>query len=386
MKLVELAEHLSIPRNRDFFKSLQEQDNLTVNQIQQLINSHPRQPVRELLTMIRRQRKASARITDADQLLFTDKGLEQSSSSLLASYHASKLRDFKVIADLTCGIGIDLIHLAEGKTRIYAADTDAESLAAARYNCQLRQLEQVVFLQQSAGDFSQPVEAIYLDPDRRPQGTRQFSPEAGSPPLSEILELSRLTPNILIKLSPALDVRMLQLPSPFTLEFISEKGVLKEILVCLGQLAAIGVSRRAVLLPSLATVSDNRSLVAEVSGFGKYLLTPDPAVIKGELLNELASATGYNLLKPGLPLLTGHEPVVTEFGRNYRISEILDYKLSGLQAYIKKHQIGRLVIKTSGFSETVEDFRHRIRLEGKNEATVLLLRLGDDYKMIFLHC
>ncbi|MBN1948708.1 MAG: methyltransferase, partial [Candidatus Cloacimonetes bacterium] len=228
LNLEELSKHLSIPRNRDFFRYLQEYDNLSASQIQRLINSHPGQPIRELLTMIRRQRKASVRITEADQLLFTDKGLEQSSSSLLASYHASKLRNFKVTADLTCGIGIDLIHLAEGKTRIYAADTDAESLAAARYNCRVRQLEQVVFLQQSAGDFSQPVEAIYLDPDRRPQGTRQISPEFGSPTLSEILKLGKLTPNILIKLSPALDFKMLKLPSPFTLEFISEKRVLKE--------------------------------------------------------------------------------------------------------------------------------------------------------------
>src|SRR5580658_7630192 len=64
------------------------------------------------------RRAAAAKFSRAAQMLFTRAGYEQSSSETIARYRAARLKDAGLqdasrVADLCCGIGGDLIALAE---------------------------------------------------------------------------------------------------------------------------------------------------------------------------------------------------------------------------------------------------------------------------------
>src|ERR1019366_2452459 len=59
--------------------------------------------------------QARAKFSRAMQMFFTRPGLEQSSSEVVARHRAARYASFERVADLCCGIGGDLLALAQGR-------------------------------------------------------------------------------------------------------------------------------------------------------------------------------------------------------------------------------------------------------------------------------
>ena len=255
MNIDKLLEFLKENKNRKFFKEIQKLKEITINDIQQLASDNPDKPIKEMLSQIKIQKRNLKKIQISNELLFTEQGAQQSSSWELAKYHARKFEAFNNVADLCCGIGVDLINIAKGKEQVYAIDLDADTLKLAEYNCRNQNLKNINFNFGSAEEFNKIVDAIFIDPDRRPGTSRKIAPEEYSPPFSKIMELNKICPNIAVKLSPAIDYKRLDLPNDSTLEFVSENGTLKEILLCMGKLATKNCERKAVLLFSNLTIT-----------------------------------------------------------------------------------------------------------------------------------
>ncbi len=300
----------------------------------------------------------------------------------MAKYHARKFEAFKNIADLCCGIGVDLINIAKGKEQVYAIDLDADTLKLAEYNCRNQNLNNFNFNLGRAEEFNQQVDAIFIDPDRRPGSSRKIAPEEYSPPFSKIIGLRKICPNIAVKLSPALDYKRLELPDDSTLEFVSENGTLKEILLCLGELATKDCERKALLLPIDLTMKNSNTKI-EVTDIKKYLFEPDPAIIRAGLVQELGSKIGYKLIDSKLALLTGLQITKTDYGKLFEVNEILKFDLKKIRKYVRENEIGELIIKTRGFTESVEKFRKKIKLKGRNSIIMFILRTGDDHIIVF---
>ncbi|MFO7895503.1 MAG: class I SAM-dependent methyltransferase [Candidatus Cloacimonadales bacterium] len=373
----KIIEFLNSAGGWAFYSELRQKDG-TINQIAKLIQQHPDKPIRELLTLQKLQQQAAERLAQAQEFVFTPQGVEQSSSSELAQYHAAKLAAYKSVADLCCGNGVDLHYLAAGKQQVWAVDLDADSLAAARYNN--RQFPQISFQQQRAEDFQQAVEAIFIDPDRRIGGRRLIEAEDLSPKLSEILDLQKITPNILVKLSPAMNYRKLEISLRHSWEFISEQGELKEILLCLGDFATAG--KRAVLLPQGHILSATGQQV-QVGGISNYLYEPDTAIIRAGLVQDLGAQISAELVDPHLALLSSAEEKYSVFCKTYRVLAQMNFNRKQLQKYLRQQQIGNLVIKTRGFSQSVEEFRRGLKLKGSNSALLFILRIGAGHQIIF---
>jgi len=381
MNITSLIDYLDLEGD-SLLKEIRALANPSINTIQKLIEQNPTAPIREFLTLIKIQQKISGKVESAEKLIFTSKGAEQCSSSVIAKYHARKLEKYDSFADLCCGNGIDLIAMAKGKSDVFAVDLDEETLAAAKYNCKSSGLSNVTFQNDKAEDFSQQVEVIFSDPDRRVSGTRVVKAEEMSPPLSALLAMNNSAGNFMIKLAPALDYKSIILEFPHTWEFVSENGTLKEILLCTGNLATKGVKRKAVLLPTEKVLSDNSSEV-EVSDLSNYILEPDPAVIRSNLVAELGEKLNYCLLDKHIALLTGTELVETNLGKLYRVDFEMNYNLKNLKKYLREERVGELVIKTRGFPETVEQFRKKIKLKGNARKLMFIVRIGNGHRVIF---
>ncbi len=382
MNIDKLLEYLQEKKNIEFFYELQKLKNFTINDIQQLISNNSDKPIKEMLSQIKLQKRNLEKIPTSGELLFTEQGAQQASSCELAQYHAKKLKTFNTVADLCCGIGVDLINIAKDKKQVYAVDMDIDTLKLAEFNCKKYKLKNIDFKLDRAEQFNQPVDAIFIDPDRRPGSFRKIAPEEYSPPFSKILELRKICPNIAVKLSPALDYEKLDLPHDSTLEFVSENGTLKEILLCMGDLATKNCERKAVLLPSYFTLQ-NSNIKIKVTNIQKYLFEPDAAVIRAGLVQELGNKIGYDLIDAKLALLTGSQIVEKDFGKIYKVEEIMKYNLKKVRKYIRENEIGELIIKTRGFPESVEKFRKKIKLKGNNSVVMFILRTGDDHIIVF---
>lgn len=382
MNIDKLLEYLQTKENIEFFCELQKLKNFTINDIQQLISNNSDKPIKEMLSQIKLQKRNLDKIPISNELLFTEQGAQQASSWKLAQYHAEKLKAYNTAADLCCGIGVDLLNIAGNKEQVYAVDIDIDTLKLAEFNCKKYDLKNIDFKLNKAEEFKQPVDAIFIDPDRRPGNFRKIAPEEYSPPFSKILELRKICPNIAVKLSPALDYEKLDLPHDSTLEFVSENGTLKEILLCMGELATENCERKAILLPSHLTLQ-NSNIKTKITNIRKYLFEPDAAVIRAGLVQELGCKLNYNLIDSKLALLTGSQVVKRDFGKIYEVEEIMKYNLKKVRKYVRENEIGELIIKTRGFPESVEKFRKKIKLKGDNSVVMFILRMGDDHIIVF---
>ena len=381
MNIDKLIKFLQKKENRNFFKRLQELKGISINDIQQLISNNSDKPIKEMLSQIKIQKRNLNKIPISNELLFTEQGAQQASSWKIAQYHATKFKTFNKVADLCCGIGVDLINIAKGKEQVYAIDLDADTLELAEYNCKNQNLDNIDFKLSKAEEFNKQIDAIFIDPDRRPVSSRKIAPEEYSPPFSKIIELRDICKNIAVKLSPAIDYKRLNLPLDSTLEFVSENGTLKEILLCMGKLSTENCERKAVLL-SYNHILQNSDVKTKVTEIQKYLFEPDPAIIRAGLVQELGSKIGYNLIDSKLALLTGSQIVQSNFGKIYEVEEILKYDLKKVRKYVRENEIGELIIKTRGFPESVEKFRKKIKLKGNNSIVMFILRKGDNHIIV----
>ncbi|MDP8231748.1 MAG: methyltransferase domain-containing protein, partial [Candidatus Zophobacter franzmannii] len=317
-----LLDFLSNESNHEFIEQLRQRFPFSMNETARIVKESPDFPIRELLTLFRLQKKAIKRIPEAEKLAFTEKGVMQSSSTALAKYHAELFKPFNTIADLCCGCGVDLIQLAEGKEKCIAVDLDAETLSTAEFNCKVLDRDNVEFMQVPAEEFTEKVDAIFADPDRRPDAGRRNSPESISPPLSALMNLRENVPNMAIKLSPIMNYHAIRIDGHYTLQFVSELRVLKEILLCVGELARENVSKVTVMLPSGLEFVENKRYVA-ISEIKQYIYEPDPAIIRAGLVQDLGAVIDSYLVDSHLALLTSDKLIENPWIKAFKVKEIM---------------------------------------------------------------
>jgi len=369
-----------IEKNPEIYNEILKTDLNSINEIQKISSKYSEFPVKEILTQMRLRKKASKKFSHLENLLFTEKGIQQSSSKCLSEYHAVKFSKYKSLADICCGIGADLRNLSNNKQKVYAVDFDKSTLECTKWNN--KDKTNITYILGKAQDFNENAEAVFIDPDRRINSKRMIDPEDYSPPISDIFQMLDKYPNMAIKLSPIIDYKTMKIPKNHTFEFVSENGELKEILLCFGELATEGIFKKAILLPENLEINNLEKDDIEISEIKKFLYEPDSAIIRAGLVKHLGYKLGFSLIDKHLALLTNDHPIKNRFGKTYKVITSFNYNLKALKRYLKENQIGILDIKTRGFSETVEEFRKKIKLKGSKKATMFILKMNDIHKIV----
>lgn len=382
MNIKRLYEFLLSDQAEHFYAAIEDRNLADLNQIHYLKESFPDYPIAELLTLERLRKNAVKRIANADKYLFTTKGVEQSSSSAVARYHAEIFAKLNVIADLCCGNGVDLLNIAVNKQVVYAVDLSNTALMCSRYNCKINELNNIEFLNIKAEDFSQAVEGIFIDPDRRPDERRVIQGEDMSPNFSEITKIIAEYKNLVVKLSPVFDYHSALVWEKHTWEFISEDSTVKEILLCTGIFATTDISKKVVLLPHTIFKENKQSV--ETSALKRFVYDPDPAIVRSGLVQDLASELGINLLNKHLSILTSDILLTSPFIKGYEVLDSFHYNKKSLQKYIKDNLIGDLVIKVRGFPERPNQILQKLKLSGNNKGLVYLIRMDSEFLCLVL--
>ncbi|HLV80960.1 MAG TPA: class I SAM-dependent methyltransferase, partial [Chthonomonadaceae bacterium] len=336
------------------------------------------------------RQRARAKFPDADTMLFTPEGLEQSTGAAIARYRAARFPEDAPVLDACCGIGGDARALA-ARGPVLAVDRDPAALVCARANAApaapLFSLCADVTALELARLRAGGVTAALFDPSRRadrPGGGRRRvrSAEDYAPPLSWLEALRAYFPALAVKVSPALPDEDLTRWGA-RIEFLSDQGECKEALLWFGPPAEslppagpCATVLRAGAPP--ATLAPFACSPRSLSSPRAWLFEPDPAVIRAHLLPQVASLLHAALLDPHIAYLTADTAVPTPFTTAYRVLDWLPFHLKNTQARLRA--LGRRVTAIKRRGVPLEPEALRKRLTGDPDADagaiVVLTRLA----------
>ncbi|GAA3668708.1 hypothetical protein GCM10022267_64230 [Lentzea roselyniae] len=320
------------------------------------------------------RRRATSKLDNAAEWLFTDDALQQATASPVARHRASRFAG-RDVHDVTCSIGADLFALNAVASRCVGSDLDPVRLAMARNNVPGQLVVQA--------DALKPVSratAVTADPARRDSsGRRKWHPQDFVPPLDELSEVYAHV-DLAVKCAPGIDFAVA--PWADEIELVSLDGAVREACLWTRGLATEGVSRRATVIhgDDSWTVTDAEPDDCPVTPPGEWIIDPDGAVVRAGLVRHYAARHGLWQLDERIAYLSGDTPPAGI--RAFRVLDHGHYTEKALKSLLKTRGIGRLEILVRGLDVDPNTLRKRLKLAGRDEATVVLTRIGTKPVMV----
>ncbi len=225
-------------------------------------------------------------------MFFTRSGLEMATHERIAGWHASRFAKGEPVADLTCGIGADLIALARRGPAV-GIDTDPEHVWCAEMNLSAHGVEaQVTNADCTEWFWANRPGSVLIDPARRDSAGRKHRAEDYSPGWSEVERIAGSAKRCLVKLSPMLPDSVLESLGG-ELSFVSFGGECREAAVFVGG----EVGRWAVHVESGQTLGA-RELESWSDDPEGFVFEADPAAVRAHTLGAfglagLGDSNGY---------------------------------------------------------------------------------------------
>lgn len=289
---------------------------------------------RALLSCAQAQHKHREKFADSSRWLLAPSAAEQASHQLLARWRADELSQRFPHAPLTevgCGIGSDSVPLSR-RFELVGYEQNSARATLCRHNLGQLGGSNWTVLEQTA-DLRALQGLIYCDPARRSH-KRLSAPSDWSPPLPLLFDCVAPETTILVKVAPGiLDKDLVKTGVEVEVDFLSVAGELKEAMLYLSS----GPShrsplKRAVLCDQSSTVvleSSHYELEFVTPKPGQYLLNPDPAILRADLLNTLAEVLCGWGVHPKIGYLVSPAPAPPKLASSFLVEETfsLDWKL-----------------------------------------------------------
>ena len=319
--------------------------------------------------------RAKAKFERADEMLFTRPALEMATHHRVAEWRASRFPIGVEVQDLTCGIGGDLIALAQ-RGPASGFDVDEAVLAMARHNLDRYGLSVQLALSDA---LTTPLkDYAFGDPARRSGSARTLDPSAFQPDPTILAKRFADIRLGAIKVSPMLpDSFLEQLGTELTL--VSHGGECCEAVVWCGREATPG--RRAVHIESGEAI-DAAPLYAHSEEPLAFFYEADPAAIRanalgsipGEGLHRLADSNGY---------LTSYAPPnPTVWLKTYRVEWHGPCRPDKITQALRERKAKVTAVKKRGVPIEPQDLK--IKPQGENQLVLALYPLGRKIRAVLL--
>jgi len=387
--LAEIADYswLTGPEAAPWLAELAESDQSALHLLGRLRKVLSAERSRLIVDQIALRRRAIGKFgTLAKQMFFTDLGLQQSTDLGIARYKAARLSPETHAVDYCCGIGGDLLALAE-QTSVVGWDRSPEISCLALAN--LRAVDCAGSVEVQVGNVEDRTpradEIWHLDPDRRAEGRRSTQVEWHSPGPEVVDRWLQVAPQGILKLAPAALVPE-RWQCKAELEWITRDRECRQLIVWFGQLATAAGQRRATVLKgSLDRATpmvphsfqgDPRIVAPLASSLQKYVYEVDPSVRAAGLSGAFAVDCALAALAPGSAYLTREQPVDHPLLACFEVIDHLPFRVAPLKNHLQSLGIGRLEIKKRGVKVDPEQLRKQLKLQGSGSATLLIGKLG----------
>ena len=364
-------------------------------------------------------RQHRGRLDGAALRFLTSKGAEQATATAVARHRAERFAragEGWIPWDACCGIGSDLLALAERFDRVLATDLDADTLRCATANlaCAQASTPQGRGPRAHANWFAALGDAItppflpsletkilgLFDPDRRPEGPREGRADRWSPSLDAVFRAAANLGGACVKLPPSLEESVLTGPAgdlSLALSWTSLDGEMKELSAWTGILATGPPEREAI---SLRSSGEARSYSGPGQALpeaereprpGQWLVELDPALWRADLAGVFAAEHGAAPLEAPGPggFLVARAAVAHPMARSWRVEDVVPADRRRVRAMLREHAVGPLTVKTRHHPETAEALTRRFRSPGPRAGLLavtrvaghaLALLLGDEHR------
>ena len=354
--------------------------------------------IRSALVMEQAQLRIRARrkFKYANKMFFTRRGLEQASGRRLAAYKARRFRKLSNVGDVCCGIGGDLIALAKRRTgrsdtasadlRTVGVELDELTCWFAQRNIQVNSLDldTVNVRHTDFSDFDLAgFEGLHFDPDRRIK-ERTVHGNRFSPNLQAVF--SRVSPqcSIAVKVAPATPCAD-YFPEQIQREWIGDHRECKQQVlwhgpatVHPGHRTATYVGKGGVISQISVAESELDQTVEFFDSIRQYVFEPHPTVLAAKLTDSIARRKGLGRFASNIAYLTGDQPIDDPLLVQFEVLDVLPLNLRKTLRILQILEVGKVEIKKRGIDDVSAVQFGRIRLEGPNQATLILTRIGQN--------
>ena len=351
----------------------------------------PRQTQLVLATRQLRGR-AAAKFPQAEQMFFTELGLQQSTDWTLATYKASRFPHSAQVVDLCTGIGGDLMALAR-RGPVLGIEKSAAMACVANHN--LRTVGNVYGSHVAVADVCElgfrsdcP---LHVDPDRRAGGRRSTSLAEHEPPLHSLVEWSRRDAGIAMKLAPGTALTG-DLPRTWIdmaeWEWIGHRRECQQLVAWFGPLSRHAGSRCATELDgegrphTMVGQPDQRAESATRPS--EYVYEPRASVLAAGLAPALAVTQGWCCLTPRGGYLTGTDGTCSPWWSLFRVEVVLPLRRKTVGQWLKQRHFGCSEVKARGVDLSTREWLQALR--GSRDVTasltMLAYRTGNQHRAI----
>ena len=347
----------------------------------------PEVSMQELVQQIKGRKVAEKKFPFLNQenIIFPPNlNLEQASSQDTADFKKQFFKGKKFV-DLTCGFGIDAYFLSQNFEEITLIEQNTELLDIVKHNWEVLG-RKANFINQKLEDFlknnKEKFDLIYLDPARRDNHNRKvFLLEDLSPNIIEIQEqLSDISTEILIKLSPLIDIQHLvsSLQNIYKIWIIAVKNEVKEVLVYLKKTE----NRPEISCINLQSsepefhfnLDDEKNCQSEFSAPKKYIYIPNNSVLKSGAFNLVSEKFGLRKLHQNTHIYTSEEKIEHFPGRIFETEEI------NSKAIKKGEQFN---IITKNFPLKPEEIKKKYKIkDGGNQYLIAVKSLSGNHFLV----
>jgi hypothetical protein len=331
-------------------------------------------------TQWRLRRKASAKFTQASEMLFGAEALEQSTHEMIAYYHAYRFPKDVLVADLTTGIGGDLLALSR-RGPVIGCETDKERAVFARHNLRVNGLEGQIVEEDGLSYLTTPANNVtyaYADPSRRVLGRRILDIEQFEPNPHKLAQAMANIELGGIKLSPMLSDSDLASVGD-SLEFVSFDGECREALIWAGRQAKPGRWAVRVESGNRLEASDMPYSVGEPQ---RYLFEADPAAIRAHCIGSLCKRHDLYPLGDSNGYLTSDQKNDSEWLKPYRVVSTCPADEKITRATLGQLGYHVAVVKTRTSGVDPELLQKKLRTQGRKPITLIVYAVGKSRRYI----
>lgn len=268
------------------------------------------------------KKKLASFIKDQRFIFPSTLSAEQASHEAVAAYHATLIEKNSELLDMTAGLGIDVMTMAQRCGHATACELDDIKAQALRHNCEVLGLDNIAIVAGESIEWISKIDkhfdTIFIDPARRGEdNARTYNFHDCQPDIMKLQDiLSSKTSRLLIKASPLLDVAqtLKDINNVRAIRAICVNGECKEILVETLYIPSL-LPLPASVLKEAIDLKDDGTLISKFSFYdtseteadsstsdpvncipyaletdvmpGHYLYEPNAAVMKLAPWNEL---------------------------------------------------------------------------------------------------
>ncbi|MDE6271150.1 MAG: hypothetical protein K2M12_09905, partial [Muribaculaceae bacterium] len=328
---------------------------------------------------------------------------EQSTSDLLATFHAGLVPEDCRMADLTAGLGIDVLHCAATAAEITALEMDEERAALLNDNLRRGGVENVRVVCADCREWIKEYEGpkfdmIFIDPARRDaDGGRVFALNDCNPDVVAMLpDLRRCTDRALIKMSPMLDISAVldTLPDCVHMYVLGTATECKELLALLDfayepsdpstiMIEAITATKQGHI--SFSCTRREEMVADAVYGRprpGDYVCEPYPAVMKAGAVRLVSERFHLQKLAPNTHVYFAPEHVAGFPGEQRRVEEVLPYASRVLKRFSRNHD--RIDVAARNFGITAEAGSAKLGVRNGGDRRLLAVTDAGNEKLLIV--